>query len=220
MTLLIYVEGDSDRHVMNELLIELRRKATGSQIRTNVFRAGDNRRLMDQSPRTAAAHLNQHAHDWAVIVPDLYRMRPFASTEFRHSSITELRSVIQNKVRDYAKTQGWQVDPILDRLKIHCFKFDLESLLLAVTDRLRKRLQTTHRLAGRWKDPVEDQNDDHPPKSIVEGLFLQYRNRAYVATSDAPEILRGADVEELARICPQGFGPLVADIKSIMSLGS
>lgn len=42
----------------------------------------------------------------------------------------------------------------------------------------------------RWRHPVEDQNQDHPPKRVVEALYMTKKGRAYRDTTDAPAVLR------------------------------
>jgi len=69
---------------------------------------------------------------------------------------------------------------VWSHFRIHCLKHDLEALLLAAPETLRQRLKTTAALQGRWRRPVEDQNDQQPPKRIIEDLFDQYRKKARV----------------------------------------
>ena len=75
-------------------------------------------------------------------------------------------------------------------------KHDLEMLLLAARAQLQSRLKTRDRL-GNWRKPPEDQNQDKPPKRIVEELFRAKLSRAYRDTTDGPAILRGAALREV-----------------------
>ena len=64
-------------------------------------------------------------------------------------------------------------------------------LLLAAQKELRSHLRTTDQL-GKWRSPVEDQNQQRPPKHIVEELFRtkSKTKHAYRDTKDASAILR------------------------------
>jgi hypothetical protein len=66
---------------------------------------------------------------------------------------------------------------------------------------------------------VEEQNDEHPPKSVVEGLFRRYRPKpGYVDTIDAPWILERAELSAIEKACPQCFAPFVADLRRVLRL--
>ncbi len=72
-----------------------------------------------------------------------------------------------------------------------CFKYDLESLLLAAEAELQAYLGVAN-LAKTWREPVEDQDHDQPPKRIVEQLFASC-DKLYKDTVDAPGVLGRAD---------------------------
>jgi hypothetical protein len=96
-----------------------------------------------------------------------------------------------------------------------CLKHDLEALLLAAPAVLRDRLKTTDALLG-WRRPVEDQNDDKPPKRIVEDLFRKYRRKGeYVDTVDAVWILERANLEDVVTACQQHFAPFVRELRAL-----
>jgi len=72
-------------------------------------------------------------------------------------------------------------------------------------------------LRNAWRKPVEDQNDEKPPKRIVEALFKKYRKKpSYIETSDAPWILERADLSAIEQACSQQFATLVGDLRSIV----
>lgn len=83
-------------------------------------------------------------------------------------------------------------------------------LLLAAVDQLKEVLQTRERL-GDWRQPVEDQNGEKPPKEIIDKLFrAKHPNRReYRDTTDAPNVLkRVSDLREVVyrnnrRQCPE-----------------
>ena len=96
---------------------------------------------------------------------------------------------------------------------------DKTALMLACPDQLRRCLGTVDALEERWRRPVEEQNDEHPPKSIVKRLFRRYRpKRGYVDTKDAPWILERADLSAVEEACPQCFAPFVADLRRVLQL--
>jgi hypothetical protein len=99
------------------------------------------------------------------------------------------------------------------RFKVHCLKHDLEVLLLAVPDVLRARLGTEDVL-GAWRIPVEEQNNERPPKRVVERLFMKYLKRRYVEDADAVWILSQADLTAVERACPQCFAPFVVELRA------
>jgi hypothetical protein len=71
------------------------------------------------------------------------------------------------------------------------WRHDLEMLLPAAKDCLRAHLNTPDQL-GAWRNPVEDQNQNRPPKRVIEELFSTKSpgRKAYRDTRDAGAILR------------------------------
>jgi hypothetical protein len=100
-----------------------------------------------------------------------------------------------------------------ERFKTFCFKYELEALILAAEAALALRLETSH-IPVTWRIPVEDQNNIHPPKHIVEALFHEHQQR-YIETVDAPLILGLADYHAIETACPQCFQPLVAYLEAL-----
>lgn len=64
-------------------------------------------------------------------------------------------------------------------------------LLLAAKVQLREVLGTKDKL-GKWREPVEDQDLQEPPKRVVEKLFRSKtrKKRSYRDTTDAPAVLK------------------------------
>jgi len=101
---------------------------------------------------------------------------------------------------------------------VRCLKHDLEALLLAAPDQLRQRLGTTDKLTKAWCKPVEDQNDDQPPKRVVDALFKKYRKkRGYIGTMDALWILERAKLASVEQACSQRFRPFVEDLRQAVT---
>jgi hypothetical protein len=213
---LVYVEGDSDRlaleSIFHPLIVQGQRRGVGIRL----LAVGDKAALLRDAGTRAADHLAANPDDWVFAVPDLYPMAAYEGTEFAHRSLEELRAVLRTRFERRADKVGVE-HPVYDHFRVHCMKHDLEVLLLAAPDALRRRLRTKDALRGRWRNPVEDQNDGHPPKRVVEQLFDQYRGKpGYVDTVDAPWILNQADIEQVVSGCPQCFGPLVAELRNLV----
>jgi hypothetical protein len=112
-----------------------------------------------------------------------------------------------------AKRAGSEIDRLVDRLKVFCFKHDLEALILASNEALEARLDAKC-LEPIWHIPVEDQNHDLPPKRIVENVFIQF-GKKYKETVDAPVILGMMRYHVVAERCPQCFKPFIEFIESV-----
>lgn len=80
------------------------------------------------------------------------------------------------------------IQEALDRFYPTAFKHDLEMLLLAAREELRKVLDTNDAL-GNWRHPVEDQNQIKPPKYVIDELFRAKRGRKYRDTVHAKAVL-------------------------------
>jgi hypothetical protein len=88
-------------------------------------------------------------------------------------------------------------------------------LLLGAANVLRHRLKTEDGIEKNWRKPAEDQNDNEPPKRVVERLFMKYRRQRYIETIDAPWILERAAPRELCATCPQNFKPLFVELDQL-----
>jgi hypothetical protein len=210
---IVYVEGPSDQKALQALLKPVidaaRSKGTGITFSPQGGKAA----ILDDVPRKAAEHLQQNEHDWVFALPDLYPMAAYNDGPNRHRSFAELRQLLHEGFR----TRADKIDlseSARKHFRVHCLKHDLEGLLLAAPDVLRQRLKTTDALRDRWRLPVEDQNDDKPPKRIVEELFKKYRKKpGYVDTSDAVWIMERASLNGIESACPQRFAPFVREIR-------
>lgn len=215
MKVLVYVEGPSDRDALRGLLRPI--IATGQQrgVGITFHPLNGKAALLDSCGRKAADHLAEHPDDWVFALPDLYPMSAYDGTPNAHRSFAELEKLLRTKFLDRAARLG--MAPAVHRhFRVHCLKYDLEGLLLAVPEELRMRLGTTDALRGRWRNPVEDQNDQQPPKRIVEALFSKYRRKGrYVDTLDAPWILSRAALEAVVATCPQRFAPFVSELRQL-----
>jgi hypothetical protein len=63
---------------------------------------------------------------------------------------------------------------------------------------------------------VEEQNDERPPKRVVEALFRQYRKSPdYVDTADSVWILERAPLAHVEAACPECFAPFVRELRAL-----
>jgi hypothetical protein len=218
MKVLVYVEGPSDRDALRSLLrsviAEGQRRGVGIQL----LPLGDKAKILDTSAGKAARHLAEHPQDWVVALPDLYPMAQYDGTPNEHRSFADLERLLTERFARDARRHRVAAQAQA-HFRVHCLKHDLEVLLLACPDQLRRRLGTDHAL-GQWRSPVEDQNDQQPPKRIVEALFKKYRSKpGYVETVDAPWILERASLEAVVATCPQRIAPFVAELRRIAETG-
>ena len=61
---------------------------------------------------------------------------------------------------------------------------------------------------------MEEQNQDLPPKRIVQRLF-ESCGKKYQKSTDAPLILGTADYQKISDRCPQSFKPFVDFLQSL-----
>lgn len=217
MRVLVYVEGPSDRDGLAALLRPVIEAAQQNGVGISFHPQHSKDALLDDVPRKAADHLAERPGDWVIALPDLYPMSRYAGTRNAHASFAELEMLLRKRFDARADTLGL-TDGVRRQFRVHCLKYDLEALLLATPERLRERLRTDDALRNAWRQPVEDQDDDQPPKRIVEELFKKYRKKpGYQDTVDAPWILERADLSAVERACPQRFAPFVADLRAAVA---
>ena len=213
MKVLIYVEGPSDRAALTALLRPVidAGQARGVGITFHPQHSKD--AVLDDVPHKAADHLADKPQDLVIALPDLYPMSRYAGSRNAHSNFKELKKLFRDRFEARADQLNL-ADKVRARFRVHCLKHDLEALLLASPDVLRQRLNTKDQLKKGWRKPVENQNDEQPPKRIVEALFNKYRKKpGYIDTIDAPWILERADLASVERACSQRFRPFVRDLR-------
>ena len=218
MKVLVYVEGPSDRSSLQALLRPVISQGAGNGVGISFIPLLSKAAVLDDSARKAADHLLDNPHDWVFALPDLYPMSAFQGSRNAHNSFLEMRDLLLGRFNSRADHIGLPQER-RTAFRVHCLKHDLEALLLASRDELRQRLNTKDALNGRWRLPVETQNDSHPPKRIVESLFKQYRKKPkYQDTVDAPWILSRADLAQVRAECGQAFDPFVKEL-SLLAAG-
>ncbi len=215
MKVLIYVEGPSDRDALEALLDPVIQQGRNSGIGISFHFKGSKASILDNVPRMAADHLKNQPSDWVIALPDLYPMSVYQGTKNEHNSPKELKKILRDRFVERARKVSLP-EEARKHFQVFCLKHDLEALILAAPDQLRERLGTKDALRRAWRKPVEDQNDDNPPKRVVEGLFKKHRKRRYRDTVDAPWILERANLPGIERACRQQFAPFVARLRELV----
>lgn len=215
MKVIVYVEGPADVSALQTLLKPLVDAGRKQGVGISFLALGGKAPILNDVPRRAAEHLRSNPNDWIVALPDLYPMKSYDGTNDAHRSFTDLTRLLRDRFDRRADKIGLGAN-LRRRFRVHCLKHDLEALLLAAPDALRQRLGTKDQWKGKWRLPVEEQNDDKPPKYVVDDLFKKYRRKPdkYIDTIDAPWILARASLDEVARGCSQRFAPFVKELRS------
>ncbi len=211
---IVYVEGPSDRDAMYALLGPLleRKQQEGVGVRFvgEYKERGDRKKVVLTKVPVKAVEALRDPYAVVVVIPDLYPR----NKAFPHETFEEMARGIHERFDAALNKKGGGNDVrISGRFRVFCFKHDLEALVLASVKALGERLRA-HDLKVTWKVPVEDQDHDHPPKRVVEGLFRE-RGTKYKDTLDAPAIMRRSNYEDVVRECPQCFKPFVEFLESL-----
>jgi len=167
--------------------------------------------LLNKGPIKALNILRNKSHSWVFLVPDLYPQ----NKPFQHSTYQELKTELEQRFLKEVHRKACD-SSLNERFRVHCFKYDLEGLLLASEDILLKRLGVES-FSRSWKTPVEDQDHNHPPKRIVEALFADAGKR-YTDTTDVPWILERTDYLKLIQKCSQNFKLFIDDLFMTLEL--
>ncbi len=215
MNVLVYVEGESDRVALETVLQPVREAARARRVGIQFLPLGGKARILKEVPHKAVGHLRERPEDWVFALPDLYPMKDFDGTDLRHCSFPAMEALLQASFSKQAQRKGLD-EAVHNHFRVHCFKHDLEVLVLAAHEALAARLKTQDKIRNNWRQPVEDQNDDRFPKRVVQELFKRYRSQcAYNEISDATWILQRTSLEDLLLACPQHFAPFVKELKTL-----
>jgi hypothetical protein len=195
MKVWVYVEGEADRKALEALWESWRNRLRRAGHGIRIIAVGNKSLLLRKIGARVARQLFDNDVDTVVGLPDLYPTRQYEGTPFEHRSVEDLKNVQKREVLEALKeTFGVRAErarQLLPRFYPSALKHDLEMLLLAARDQLREHLRTSDQLGG-WRNPVEDQDQIHPPKRVVEDLFRtkSATRRAYRDTKDASAVLR------------------------------
>ena len=195
MKIWVYVEGESDKNALTALWggWTERLRLAGHGIK--IIPLANKSQFLRKVGHRAARILYDNDEDIVIGLPDLYPNREYETTEFKHADTGELEEVQRREVskalREKFDVNRANVPNLLARFRPSALKHDVEMLLLAAQEQLRSYLGTSDQLGG-WRNPVEEQNQNQPPKHIVEELFRtkSARRRSYRDTKDASAILR------------------------------
>ncbi len=204
MKVWIFVEGRSDVQALSALWNGWKQKLSEKGWGIQVIPLDSKSNYFKKIGSRATEKLANDAHDLVVGLPDLYPNRDYADTEYKHNNLQELQGVQTRLVKQHLQQQMGRradVDSHIARFYASALKHDLEVLLLAATSQLQSRLKMSNRPSG-WRRPPEKQNQDRPPKRIIEELFQRELKRSYRENTDSNAILRNADLREIAEQCP------------------
>lgn len=209
--LIVYVEGESDRLALKTLLKPLvdKKGAEGISIEfASVGQSGNmsnnKKALLVKYPKKAYQIIRNNRESAVVLLPDLY---PY-NVGFPHVNHSQLRDGV---AKSFAALLSGHENELRSRFEVFCFKHDLEVLLLAAFEQLQQYLGIS--IGRTWKREVEEQDDNNPPRKIIQSLFHKAKKRYGVAT--AAEILRKASLEDIRAKCPQSFAPFVEYIEKL-----
>lgn len=206
---MVYVEGPSDCYALEALLASLLKTLQTQGVTVKFIATEGKKRLMLHTP-PKAVNILYNPYSIVIALPDLYP----PNVGWPHQTPTELRGVLRLEFNKCLQRQGITDDRWQERFKVFCFKYDLESLILAAEPQLSRRLGESA-MQPDWTKPVEDQNHHIPPKRIVEKLFSE-QGKSYQDTVDAPLILGSANYADIGAACPQCFQPFVDFLSSLL----
>jgi len=216
MRAIVYVEGNSDKQALEVLLKPLIEQKLQEGVAIEIFEtpAGDRKTsLLTKVPVKAVNILLNDPTAVVAAVPDLYPK----NKAFPHETYPELVRGLTTKFEQALQEKTHQPDKrIFPRFKVFCFKHDMEVLILAAEEALRAQLENAT-FKVTWRKPVEDQNQDHPPKYVVEDIYHRHGQK-YKGTVDAPLILRGVSYRQIAERCPQCFKPFVDFLENLQDI--
>ena len=203
MKVWVFVEGKSDEQALSALWSgwkrELGKKGWGIQL----IRLGSKSKYFNKIGPRVVEKLVHDTRDLVVGLPDLYPNIDYANTKYKHDNLEELRDVQTRLVKQKLEQEVRRADfdSHIARFFASALKHDLEVLLLAASSQLQSRLKMQNRPSG-WQQPPENQNQDNPPKKIVEELFRRHLKQPYREIVDSYAILRDAGLREVAEQCP------------------
>ena len=196
MKVWVFVEGKSDVQALSALLNDWKQKLRKNDWDIKPIPLANKSNYFKKIGSRATEKLANDARDLVVGLPDLYPNRDYANTEYKHNNLQELQGIQTHLVKQHLQQQMGRranVDSHIERFYASALKYDLEVLLLAATSQLQSRLKMSNKPSG-WRQPPEEQNQDRPPKRIVEALFQRELKRSYRENTDSNAILREADL--------------------------
>ncbi|MBN1696553.1 MAG: DUF4276 family protein [Spirochaetales bacterium] len=206
----VYVEGPSDKLGLEAILYNHIQLASQKNNYIYFIALNGKDALLNKGPIKAINILKNKKNSHVFIVPDLYPQ----NKPFPHASYEELKNEVEKRFLYEIKRKNSDAG-LIHRFHVHCFKYELEVLLLASPEILLKRLGK-EKIRQTWKIPVENQNFNKPPKKVIEFLFSENKKR-YKDTADIPWVLERSQLKLLMERCPQNFTPFIEDLLAIIS---
>lgn len=200
MKVWIFVEGKSDVQALSSLWRDWQQKLGAKGWGLQFISLDDKSKYFRKIGHRATEKLVHDTRDLVVGLPDLYPNRDYANTAYKHANLKELQAVQRRLVKQnlQQKFRPTDVDSYIARFYPSALKHDLEVLLLAATSQLQSRLKMKNSHSGR----PEDQNQNKPPKKVIEELFQKNLKRSYREITDSVAILGNANLQEVVGQCP------------------
>ena len=200
MKVWIFVEGKSDVHALSSLWRDWKQKLGAKGWGLQFISLDDKSKYFRKIGHRATEKLVHDTRDLVVGLPDLYPNRDYANTAYKHANLKELQAVQRRLVKQnlQQKFRPTDVDSYIARFYPSALKHDLEVLLLAATSQLQSRLKMKNSHSGQ----PEDQNQNKPPKKVIEELFQKNLKRSYREITDSVAILGNANLQEVVGQCP------------------
>ncbi|MFZ4829155.1 MAG: DUF4276 family protein, partial [Phototrophicaceae bacterium] len=140
LSVMVYVEGQSDVKGMEALLRPLLEQKEEQGVKINFYEAppGDKKAsLMTKTPVNAVKILKNNPYAHVVVMPDLYPLNKAVP----HETPQQLKAVIRDQFTQALKREGLADDQRYHkRFAVFCFKYDLEALVLSALQPLALRL--------------------------------------------------------------------------------
>ncbi len=202
MKVWIYVEGKSDAEGLKALWGGWMRRLGQRGWGIRFVPLANKQKFLRKITARASEKLLDDPRDLVVGLSDLYPIKGIAPV-YKHENLTELRDIqtrlVESDLRKLAASAGYSDN--ITRFYASAFKYDMEVLLLAATGQLQSRLRMANKPRG-WRRPPEHQNQNKPPKRVVEELFRTSLKRRYNDITDSGAILKCADLHDVATQCP------------------
>ena len=198
MKVWVFVEGDSDVKALSALWSDWKQKLGENGWGIQIIHLDNKSNYFKKIGPRAIEKLLNDPNDLVVGLPDLYPNQNYANTEYKHDNLRELQGVQERLVNQSLrqKVRRTDINSYMARFYASALKHDLEVLLLAATSRLKSRLGMQNNPSG-WRRPPEDQNQNKPPKRIIEELFRRHLGKSYRQNVDSYAILNKANLREV-----------------------
>lgn len=197
MKVWVFVEGKSDKEALSVLWNEWRRKLRNKGWGIQFIPLENKSKYLKKIGARAAEKLLFDVNDLVVGLPDLYPNQNYVNTEYKHDNLDELAKVQMRLVKRYLQKKRLPgINRYMNRFYSGALSHDLEMLLLAVPNELKSRLGMSNKPSG-WQRPPEEQNQNRPPKKIIQKLFLEKLRRSYKETVDSHAILSNVSIRDV-----------------------